>query len=96
MFLFSGMNQDEMEQYKEQKDSVIFLIDCHSSMFQVNPNNYGDDNGGDTRSVSFVLRAALSFMKNKIITNDNDKIGIILYGCDKTENSLNLNNVFLL
>jgi len=96
MFLFSGMNQDEMEQYKEQKDSVIFLIDCHSSMFQVNPNNYGDDNDGDTRSVSFVLRAALSFMKNKIITNDNDKIGIILYGCDKTENSLNLKNVFLL
>ena len=96
MFLYSGMNQDEMEQYKEQKDSVIFLIDCHSSMFQVNPNNYGVDTGGDTRSVSFVLRAALSFMKNKIITNDNDKIGIILYGCDKTENSLNLKNVFLL
>jgi len=94
MFLFSGMNQDETEHYREQKDSVIFLVDCHSSMFRVNPNNHSDD-GGDTSSVSFVLKAALSFMKNKIITNDNDKIGVILYGCDKTSNSLNLKNVYI-
>jgi len=39
MFLFGGMNQDEIEQYKEQKDSVIFLVDCHSSMFRANHFN---------------------------------------------------------
>ena len=39
------------------------------------------------------MRAALSFMKTKIITNDNDKIGIVLYGSKKTENSLNLANI---
>ena len=43
-----------------------------------------------------MLRAALSFMKTKIITNDNDKIGIVLYGCNKTENSLNLSNITVL
>lgn len=43
-----------------------------------------------------MLKAALSFMKNKIITNDNDKIGIVLYGCTKTQNSLNLKNVYVL
>lgn len=43
-----------------------------------------------------MLKAALSFMKNKIITNDNDKIGVILYGCNKTENSLNLKNIYIL
>ena len=43
-----------------------------------------------------MLRAALSFMKTKIITNDNDKIGIVLYGCNKTENSLNLPNITVL
>ena len=46
-----------------------------------------------TSSIDSILRAALSFMKTKIITNDNDKIGIILYGCAKTENSLNLENI---
>ena len=43
-----------------------------------------------------VLRAALSFMKTKIITNDNDKIGIVLYGCARTVNSLNLPNITVL
>lgn len=49
-----------------------------------------------TSSIDSVLRAALSFMKTKIITNDNDKIGIILYGCAKTDNSLNLANITVL
>jgi len=35
-------------------------------------------------------------MKTKIITNDNDKIGIVLYGCSKTDNSLNLANITVL
>ena len=92
-FLFTGMNQDEMQQYREQKDSVIFLIDCHSTMFQPNPFNSTSD---DQSNVDCVLKAALSFMKNKIITNDNDKIGIVLYGCNQTQNSLNLKNIYIL
>ena len=43
-----------------------------------------------------MLRAALSFMKNKIVTSDNDKIGVVLYGCARTENSLSLPNVTVL
>ena len=55
-----------------------------------------EDDCQSTSSIDSVLRAALSFMKTKIITNDNDKIGIILYGCAKTENSLNLANITVL
>ena len=32
-------------------------------------------------------------MKTKIITSDNDKIGIVLYGCNSTSNSLNFKNI---
>lgn len=32
-------------------------------------------------------------MKTKIITSDNDKIGIVLYGCKTQSNSLNFNNI---
>ena len=32
-------------------------------------------------------------MKTKIITSDNDKIGIVLYGCKTAQNSLNFNNI---
>lgn len=35
-------------------------------------------------------------MKNKIITNDNDKIGVVLYGTNKTSNSLFLPHVYVL
>ena len=63
-------------------------------MFQQNLFNSKDDQ--NTSSVDCVLKAALSFMKNKIITNDNDKIGIVLYGCNKTNNSLNLKNIYVM
>jgi hypothetical protein len=34
-------------------------------------------------------------MKTKIITSDNDKIGIVLYGSKVSNNSLNFNNIFV-
>ena len=97
LFMFTGMNQEEIEAYKDMKDSVIFLIDCHQSMYAQNAfNGRPSDDCESTSSVDSVLRAALSFMKTKIITSDNDKIGIVLYGCNKTDNSLNLPNVTVL
>ena len=79
------------------KDSVIFLIDCHRSMYARNEfNGRPTEDCESTSSVDSVLRAALSFMKTKIITNDNDKIGIVLFCCNKTENSLNLPNITVL
>ena len=92
--MFGGMEQSEMDEYRDRKDSVIFLIDCHQSMFKQNPNNGQPTRDcQSTSSIDSVLRAALSFMKTKIITNDNDKIGIVLYGSNTTNNSLNLSNI---
>jgi uncharacterized protein (DUF58 family) len=68
-----------MEEFRAQKDSVIFLIDCHKSMQEQNPHN-----GTDQQSnVEQALRAALSFVKTKIIMNENDKVSIVLYGVGK-------------
>lgn len=84
-----GLNTQEIEEMRSQKDSVIFLIDCHKGMQQHNPHN-----GADQQSnISQVLRAALSFIKTKIITNENDKVGIVLYGCKEGTNSLSLKNI---
>ena len=107
MFTY-GMNQEEADQFRDQKDSVIFLIDCHKSMLLKNSHNgfpqtgneeaqacLGENDDG-TSSVSTVLRAALSFIKTKIITNDNDKIGVVLFGQPKTQNTLNLERVYVL
>ena len=84
MFMF-GMNEKEVQEMKQNKDSVVFLIDCHKSMHEKNPHN-GD---GQPSNLDQIIKACLSFMKTKIITSDNDKIGIVLYGCKETSNSLN-------
>ena len=93
--LLFGLSTQEMEEMKSLKDSVIFLIDCHKSMHQFNPHN-----GQDQQSnIQQVLRAAHSFVKTKIITNESDKISIILYGVAQNgnnKNQLNLNNIHVM
>lgn len=88
MFMF-GMDDKEVENLKQMKDSVIFLIDCHKSMHENNPHN-GE---GNPANMHQVLQACLSFMKTKVITSDNDKIGIVLYGSKIANNTLNFNNI---
>lgn len=93
-----GLNTQEIEEMKHQKDSVIFLIDCHRSMQQPNPHNGADEQS----NIEQVLKATHSFVKTKIISNENDKIGIVLYGCAKdggrvsNSNSLNFTNLHVL
>ena len=41
MFMF-GMDEKEAQDMKQNKDSVVFLIDCHKSMHDKNPHN-GED-----------------------------------------------------
>ena len=97
LFMFTGMDAQEMQAYKDMKDSVIFLIDCHKSMYAQNIfNGRPTDDSESTSSIDSVLRAALSFMKTKIITSDNDKIGVVLYGSSTANNSLNLPNITVL
>ena len=76
LFLFSGMNPEEVQLVKDQKDAVIFLIDCSASMFEQNQHN-----PDSTSSINQILKATLSFMKSKIISSESDRVGIVLFGC---------------
>lgn len=76
-----GLNSQEMEQIRDQKDAVIFLIDMHRQMHQPNPHN----GVSQESNVEQVLRATLNFIKTKIITAENDKLSIIFYGCKPDE-----------
>ena len=91
MFMF-GMDDKEVQDMKQNKDSVVFLIDCHKSMHEKNPHN-GED---QAPNIEQVLKACLSFMKTKVITSDNDKIGIVLYGCKETQNTLSFNHIYVM
>ena len=47
-------------------------------------------------NVQQVISAVTSFMKTKVITSENDKVGIVLYGTEKTNNNLGIDNIFVL
>jgi hypothetical protein len=57
-------------------------------MFEENPHN-----PDSTSSIDQILKATLSFMKNKIITSESDRVGIILFGCKTSNNPLNFKNI---
>jgi len=59
---------DSISEYKMLKDIVIFLIDCNEKLLL---------NGLDK-----IFETAEGFLKTKIITNENDLFGLILYNID--------------
>jgi ATP-dependent DNA helicase 2 subunit 1 len=76
---FLLLDVDNSTQYKSLKDAVIFLIDCNKTLVE--------------HALSSILAVAESFLKTKIITNENDLFGIITYNTQKTNNILNFDGI---
>lgn len=74
------MEEETNTQYKTLKDSVIFLVDCNKSML-------------DNNAINKVLLVAESFLKTKIITNEKDIFGLILYNTEQTVNNFNFEGI---
>ena len=47
-------------------------------------------------AIQNVLKVVVSFMKTKILSNENDHISIVLYNCDKSANTLQADNIYIL
>lgn len=72
-FVF-GPGGDNSQAIENRQDSVLFVVDCNPSMIE--PNNF---NEGGVSNLQTVFKAAIGFMKTKIITSERDTLGIILY-----------------
>ncbi|OTB06234.1 hypothetical protein M426DRAFT_318980 [Hypoxylon sp. CI-4A] len=78
--------EDEIgeQDYKAQKDAVIFAIDVSKSMLQPPPPS--DDKKADKDPpVYAALKCAYQVMQQRIISNPKDMMGIILFGTEKTK-----------
>jgi hypothetical protein len=73
------LDVDSSAQYKSLKDAVIFLIDCNKTLVE--------------NTFSSILAVGESFLKTKIITNENDMFGLITYNTMKTNNILNFDGI---
>jgi ATP-dependent DNA helicase 2 subunit 1 len=80
------------------------LIECAPEMFESLSNKMKsdpsiDENDEDTdlqTGFQLVMRACQSFYQSKIISNDKDLSGIILYGTEKNKNTFDFNHIYIL
>ncbi|EON68348.1 ATP-dependent DNA helicase II subunit 1 [Coniosporium apollinis CBS 100218] len=82
-------DEDEDEEidesgYKTVKDAVLFAIDVSSSMLERPPPS--DDKKADRDSATLAaLKCAYQLMQQRIISNPNDMMGILLIGTEKSK-----------
>ena len=85
------LDKDNTEQqFFPTKDCIIFLIDCSSSMFNIIQDTTLNQK---TTPLSTLLKVTENFLKTKIISNQNDLFGIVLFNTGKMNNEMNFEGV---
>ncbi|KAI0382115.1 ku70 protein [Hypomontagnella monticulosa] len=79
-------DEDEIgeQDYKAQKDALIFAIDVSKSMLQPPPES-NEKKADKDPAVYAALKCAYQVMQQRIISNPKDMMGIILFGTEKTK-----------
>jgi ATP-dependent DNA helicase 2 subunit 1 len=73
-----------MQAYKTMKDAVLFAIHVSPTMLERPPKS--EDTKADRDSpASAALKCAYQLMQQRIISNPNDMMGILLFGTEKTQ-----------
>jgi ATP-dependent DNA helicase 2 subunit 1 len=73
-----------LQDYKTQKDAVIFAIDMSKSMGQPPPES--DSKGAEKDSpVAAALKCAYQIMQQRIISQPKDMMAILLFGTEKSK-----------
>lgn len=69
--------------YKTVKDAVLFAIDVSSTMLQKPPESDSKHADHDQPTVA-ALKCAYTLMQQRIISNPNDMMGVLLFGTEKS------------
>lgn len=73
-----------MQDYQSQKDAVLFAIDVSGTMLTPPPPS--DSKKADTDSPTLAaLKCAYQIMQQRIISNPRDKMGVLLFGTQKSK-----------
>lgn len=70
----------------DNKDSLILVFDCSREMFKKTRGEI---------PFQLCIKCAVSVLKNKIISNDKDLIGIVFFGTDKSKNPTDFKNIYM-
>ena len=84
------LDKDFIEQdFLPTKDIIIFLIDCSPSMHKEVKDSFQKT----TTPISTLLKVIENFLKTKIISNQSDLFGIVLFNTSKNDNEMNFDGV---
>ena len=78
------MKTEYEQAYKSAKDAVLFVIEVSPSMLTAPPPVDAKKPERDTPT-SAALKCAYALMQQRIISNPNDMMGVLLYGTEKTK-----------
>ena len=84
--LFLDQNIAANQQLYPSKEIVLFLIDTAQSM-----HNYYEEER--TTPLTSVLKVLESYLKTKIIANQTDSFGVVIFNTSKPKNEMNLDGV---
>ena len=73
------------QDYKTQKDAVLFAIDVSSSMLQQPATSTDKKKGDKDSAIAAALKCAYQFMQQRIIAQPKDMMGILLFGTEKSK-----------
>ncbi len=91
-------------QITTSRDGTLMLIECAPQMFELLANQMKQDSSIDdddedaqlTTGFQLVMRACQRFYQSKIISNDKDLSGIILYGTENSLNAFDFKHIYIL
>jgi ATP-dependent DNA helicase 2 subunit 1 len=73
------------QNYKTQKDAVLFAIDVSESMAKKPPGDGGKKKGDTDSPLSAALKCAYQLMQQRIISQPKDMMGVLLFGTEKSK-----------
>ena len=85
LFLEQDFNE---QQFLPTKECIVFLIDCHSPMHKIFSNL-----SVETTPLSTILKVTENFLKTKIISNQNDLFGMVLFNTSITNNEMDFDGI---
>lgn len=83
------------EVHKAERDAVLFLVDCHQSMFNQSSSPSEENDDHVTSVFSSAVHCALRVYQEKVITSDRDLVGFVLYNTKQRLNMYDFGGVYV-
>lgn len=82
-----GLGEDNNTFEASKKDSTVFIIDCSVDIM----HPFADE---EKSQLQVILESYSNFLQRRILGNNNDKVGLILYNVKQMKNSINHPYIF--